>query len=102
MPKAKPTTPPTPNPAPLKEWKLGDQASTSLIHISCGGDKKLIAGPIKEIQPCPRTGVPMHKVAGFWFEAWELLLPTPQLKECQTSQTTSIPPGSASPSSLTP
>jgi hypothetical protein len=67
--------PPEPTPLPLKEWKVGDQASTGLLHITCGGDQKLIQGVVKEIRPCPLTKTPMYKVGGFWFEAWELLLP---------------------------
>ena len=69
--------PPEPTPLPLKEWKVGDQASTGLLHITCGRDQKLIQGIVKEIRPCPVTKIPMYKVGGFWFEAWELLLPVP-------------------------
>ena len=72
---AKPPAP-APTPLPLKEWKIGDEADTNLVHVTCANDKIPIRGIIKDIQPCPRTKVPMHKVSGFWFEAWELLLPS--------------------------
>ena len=77
MPKKTKVHAQAPRPAPLKEWKVNDSARTTLLHTTCGGDKKLIQGPIKEIRPCPVTKVPMYKVAGFWFEAYELLLPEP-------------------------